>query len=284
MSLDAETRALLEKIGNSAVVIDDPPAASALPKCRHCHEPIDGEPHFARNRYEDKVAFHPACWGIFLDAQQTARDAQRQRDVDQRVEDLEKRFAYHMAGNVTGGDGYGICHPPSWPYARFDNAEFRARSSKKIVAAVEKWDPKKLPALLICAPTGRGKTAALLAWLWRYRDKQLERLRAGEEKVGISSFIFATGPEFAVARRNAALGEEAPLVKHALECSLLIMDELGFEKASEVPFEIIDHRYRQQAVTVVTTGLKPPEFRARYGDAMFRRLTEGGAVLEDFPE
>lgn len=285
MTHDPQLQALIDKIGSSAIVSDDPPPPQprALPSCRQCDESIEGEPHMAKDRYGNAVAFHAACWDSYLQARKDAEERERQRELAQRVADLEKRFDYHMNGNVNGDNGHGLCHPPSWPYARFDNAEFRARSSKKIVGAIEKWDPKKLPTLLVCGPTGKGKTASLVAWLWRYRDQQIARIRAGDAKVWVTPFIFASGPEFAVARRNAALGEEAPLIKHALDCGLLIMDELGFEKQTEVPFEIVDHRYRTQAVTVVTTGLKPAEFRSRYGDAMYRRLTEGGAVVEDFP-
>jgi hypothetical protein len=289
MTHDLELQALIAKIGNSGVVCDAPvPPEQRSTTCRRCGNPVEGDPKVVTERFSGATAaFHPACWDTHCtersEKEAEERERWRARELKQRIDELEKRFAYHMSGNVSGGEGYGICHPPSWPYARFDNAEFRARSSKKIVGAVEKWDPKKLPTLLLCAPTGKGKTAALLAWLWRYRDQQIERLRAGEEKVWITSFVFATGPEFAVARRNAALGDEAPLVRHALDCGILIMDELGFEKPSEVPFEIVDHRYRKQGVTVVTTGLRPKEFRTKYGDAMYRRLSESGAVLEDFP-
>lgn len=283
--MDSELKALINKIGNSAVVVDGKPPAA--PTCRHCNAVIDGEPKLVEPSYGGPlVPFHPACWASYCEERNKARAEANQREIERKVADLKKRFDYYMSGHAPGDQGHGIGHPPNWPYARFDNEVFRARSSKKIVSAVERWDPKTLPTLLLCAPTGRGKTSALVAWLWRHLDQQAARVRAGEEKVWIAQFVFATGPELAVARRNAALGEEAPLVKHALDCKLLILDELGFEKASEaasgVPFEIVDHRYRQQAVTVVTTGLRPTEFRAKYGDAMYRRLTEGGAVVEDF--
>jgi hypothetical protein len=287
MTRDPRLEELINQIGNSAVVIDSLPPAldQALPTCRQCDKTIEGEVKLGKHKLDwmPPGQFHPTCWATYLEGRAKAQEAQRQRELDRRVEDVQKRFAYQMDGHVSGTDGYAICHPPNWPYARFDNAEFRSRSSKKIVGAVEKWDPKKLPTLLLCAPTGKGKTAAIVAWLWRYRDQQIERVRAGEEKVWITSFVFATGPEFTVARRNAALGEEAPLIKHSLDCGILIIDELGFEKPSEVPFEIVDHRYRKQGITVVTTGLRPKEFRAKYGDAMYRRLSESGAVLEDFP-
>lgn len=284
MTLDPEMSQLIAKIGSSAVVIDDKPAENGNPACKRCGGPIDGDPKLVQPAYGgDPVPFHQACWAAHREEQARRHEERRKNELEQKVADFDKRFRYYMAGHTEAVRGHGVCHPPEWPFARFDNEQFRSRASKKIVGAVEKWDPNVIPTLLLCSLTGRGKTAAPVAWLWRYRDQQVERIRAGDEKVWCTSFIFATGPEFAVARRNADLGEEAPLIKHSLDCGILIMDELGFEKQTEVPFEIIDHRYRKQAVTVVTTGLKASEFRARYGDAMYRRLTEGGAVVEDFP-
>jgi hypothetical protein len=38
----------------------------------------------------------------------------------------------------------------------------------------------------------------------------------------------------------------------------------------------VDARYSAVLHTIITTGLRPVEFRKRYGDACWRRLTEQG--------
>jgi hypothetical protein len=283
-NVDAEWQALVAKIGKSGVVVDAPPGSP--PTCQRCRKPLEGEPKSVTDRYDEVTLWHHECWEAYSAEREERRKLARAAAIDEQVKQIERRFRYYLAGNITcdiNERGFGVCQPPQWDFARFDHPEFRRRSSRKIVGAIEKWDPLKLPTLLLAAPTGSGKSAGVLAWLWRYRDQQIARARAGEENAGVTTFIWATGPELTVARRNASLGDEAPLIKHALDCGMLILDELGFERMSEVPFELVDHRYRRQAVTVVTTGLRSVEFRARYGDAMFRRLTENGALVEDFP-
>ncbi|HKY37220.1 MAG TPA: hypothetical protein VJN18_14855 [Polyangiaceae bacterium] len=250
------------------------PGADGRPKCFKCGEPCpEADTRRIRTMGDQIRTLHAACWESEKQRMAAEDEERRRRSIEQRVKYVEDRFESTMER----------CTLPLWPFARFDNAEFRRRSSKKIVSAVERWDPLAVRTLMLTAPTGRGKTAVISAWLWRHRDQQVEKARAGDEKAMTWSFVFATGPELATARRNTQLGHEAPLIERSLETSILFIDELGFEKQSEVPFEIIDHRYREQAITVVTTGLKPKEFRARYGDALFRRLAESGAVIEDWP-
>lgn len=279
--MDAETRSLIDKIGGSAVVVDTP---APTPRCFDCKATFEGEPKIVKNRYGELTTWHHECWDSYVKAREEERRRQQEMRINERIKYIRNRFEYCMSGNITGREGHGLCHPPQWEFARFDNSEFRARSSRKIVGALEKWDATEIPTLLLAGPTGSGKTAGVVAWLWRHLDQQIAKVQAGDEQAGMPQFIFATGPELAVARRNAPLGEEAPLIEHASDCGLLILDELGFEKLTEIPFELVDHRYRAKSVTVVTTGLKPADFRKRYGDAMFRRIAEGGAVVEDFPE
>jgi DNA replication protein DnaC len=92
--------------------------------------------------------------------------------------------------------------------------------------------------------------------------------------------VFVSGLELSGARRRARIGAESELVRAAIASDLLLLDEIGFEPpGEELPF-VVDARYRQKRPTVVTTGLRVVEFRARYGDALWRRLAEGGAVVE----
>lgn len=197
-----------------------------------------------------------------------------------------EREAHRMKSAFDGfmyGRGYEepLTHPPYWEWARFENESFRKRSSRKITSAVERWSPSE-GGLIVSGPTGRGKTGAIVAWLYRMRDGAIAKARAGE-KASIVPFAFVSGPELSGSRRRWKIGQEAPIVRHAIKHGVLFLDEVGFEPLSEELFFTIDHRYRLGAPTVITTGLRPKEFRDRYGDALYRRVAEGGAVVEDWP-
>lgn len=60
---------------------------------------------------------------------------------------------------------------------------------------------------------------------------------------------------------------------------ILTLDELGYERWPELVLEIIGERYDRDLPTVVTSGLKIDELRARYGDATVRKIIEIGNGL-----
>lgn len=244
--------------------------------CFNCYGPIEGE-RVSKSLRGSPCHFHPACWNKIETEQREA--AARQLRAAQ--EGVRRSFKY-------SAEQPGLEQPvgglPLAPYATLDNAEFRSRVSKKFLSAVERYDLTL--NLMLLGPTGRGKTTILAAKMRKLCDDAIAAVKphdAGPLAVCFKPrFLFLAGYELAVARRNWKLGQESPIVAMAKDIEFLILDELGFEPLTELPFEVIDHRYRAQRVTVVTTGLEPAEFRARYGDAAFRRIAEGGAVIEDW--
>jgi DNA replication protein DnaC len=253
-------------------------AAEAAATCALCDKPILGE-SVTRNRRGQPCAIHADCWARF----EIEVAADKERRLKLAKSSIRRSFLYdakheHLEQAVGG--------LPDWPFARFENSEFRARASKTILSALEQYRLQDGLSLLICGETGVGKTGGVVARLYGWLDEAVAAA-VPESDVNIRRFephfFFVTGHELAGSRRNWKLGEDCPIVLEAKRIELLILDELGFEPASELPFEVIDHRYRQRLVTIVTTGRKPKEFRDRYGDAMYRRLVENGALLEDFP-
>lgn len=180
--------------------------------------------------------------------------------------------------HVRAGFEEPLTHTPQWPWARFNNPEFRRRANSKILTAVENWSPDK-GSLLLCGETGAAKSASVLAWLYRMRDQAIAKARAGE-KASIVSFAWITGPELSGCRRRTKIGQESPIVKLALKHYVLILDELGFEPPCEELFFVLDHRLRMEAPVVVTSGRKLEELMARYGDALVRRLIQQGTLVE----
>lgn len=258
----------------------DPPDQQE--SCAACKAPLHGDSIRLREPWGDVRWMHGQCWGRVLKEREEHWERQQAREVERRVGELKRRCAALLSGRL-GEHGQQVCSPPCWPHARFENLEWRRRTSRKIVGAVERWDPRETSTLLLAAPTGSGKSSALLARLHRDYGAAIARAQKGDENVAAPGFIWASGPELAVARRNVGFGSEAPLIAHALKTEILILDELGYEPLTGIPFELVDHRYRAQAITVVTTGLTAAAFAERYGDALYRRLAEGGAVVEDFP-
>jgi DNA replication protein DnaC len=260
--LDAERRQLAEAEQNNALRCQRAETGEWL--CADCNA----------------VKLAPAQALYCADCKKKRREAaaseQQRQQRENAVRKLDGEFRDYASGGRYSG---GLTHPPAWEHARFDNPEFRRRASRKIVAAVERWSPER-GSLLLSAFTGAGKTAAVLAWLYRMRDAAFAKARAGED-AKIVPFAFITGHELANCRRRWSIGEESPLVKLATSVDVLVLDELGFEPMAEELFEVIDHRYRARRSTVITTGRTVEWFKGNYGDALFRRLIEPGTVVED---
>lgn len=250
--------------------------ALAAGVCAECSKELDQSPVLKR-RYFQVEAFHSTCWEVVERRLRAQAEREQASQIRQALERLRLSFEHSFRGPYRD-DGVPLLSTPRWDFARFNNPKFTERST--IVAALEAWSPKE-GSLLVCAPTGGKKTASCVAWIFRAYDEAVERVRKGED-AKFYGFAFITGPDLVMARRNAKLGNEAPLVTLAKATGILFLDELTCEPLSEVVFEVIDARYRAELPTVITTGLRAKEWRARYGDAAYRRIARGGAVVEDF--
>lgn len=212
---------------------------------------------------------------LCADCNARATERRIQEDRKREAEQLREAFDGQLAGS---GSDFGHTNPPRWSWARLSNEEFRRRVDPTLLAGVEAWSPRD-GSLLLAGPTGRGKSALAMAWLYRMLDAKVEAALAGR-KVRLPSFAWISGPELAGCRRRWSIGEESPIVKLALKKSILVLDELGFEPPSEEVFFVLDHRYREGSRTIVTTGATVDEFRSKYGDALLRRLIEPGTIVE----
>ncbi len=195
--------------------------------------------------------------------------------VDRAVAAATKQFE----GSLDGPQGVRLA-TPRWSYARFGNGEFCRLASPKVVEGVRRWHPRHR-SLFVSGPTGVGKSAAVVARLHAQYEAAVAALRR-RERAELWGFAWVSGFELAYARRNAPLGAEPPLIVHAQTTTVLVLDELGFEPSSDALMEVIDHRYRQRRPMIVTTGLTPEQFAARYGAALYRRLVHDGTIVEDW--
>lgn len=184
---------------------------------------------------------------------------------------------------------YGALRLP-FPFATFENPEFLGRvQSRQITAAARRYQLDR--SLVFAGPTGCGKSTLTAAMLRRIAATEVASTLAGP--VGaepslllrqLAGLVWVDGFTLVKARKEHPLGRgEAGLIERAFEAPILVLDELGFEPLSEVVFEVADRRYRDGAITIVTTGQTPAGFAARYGDACWRRFAERGAVVSEWP-
>lgn len=112
---------------------------------------------------------------------------------------------------------------------------------------------------------GCGKTLAAHAWM-------LEGAPSGWKSRGIR---LATASWFARTSRYGGGGEKFALLS---EPAKLVLDDLGVEYADEKESflvdldELLDLRWRDKSLTLLTTNLGEQDFRERYGQRIFDRV------------
>ena len=88
-------------------------------------------------------------------------------------------------------------------------------------------------------------------------------------------------------RDHSKLGEDEPIgIRKARTCSLLFIDDLGWERPhqSQIISDVLATRYDNGLPTLSTSGLSLSDLNTRYGDAVMRRMVETsgkrGAIIE----
>jgi DNA replication protein DnaC len=246
-------------------------ARSIVERCPFCN----GE----TSDTEDCVIIERRSTGMAYHAHKECR-AKRQAEDEQLRQGLQERRREEglrlIAVSWQASAQHDLASFPRWDFARFENDEFMKRASRAVVAGVSAW-PGDRP-LFVSGKTGSGKTASMVAWMHQRRaqfEAEPEAIRRGS-----LGFFFTSGPSLAGCRRRGKIGEEAKLVELAIETPLLVLDELGYEPLSEELLTVVDERHKRGAVTATTTGRTLESFAERYGGSIFRKLTEGGTVVE----
>ena len=93
-------------------------------------------------------------------------------------------------------------------------------------------------------------------------------------------FVWVTEATLSEANKGHPLGRgEPPVIDDAKRLPLAIIDEVGAGDAA-VLMAVANARYERGLPTVVTTGMTQRQVFARYGAALWRRLTEGAEVVD----
>ena len=170
---------------------------------------------------------------------------------------------------------------PDMPWAVWGEG-WTSTCARGIVAALGHWTRAK-GNLVLCGPTGCGKTTAAVARARKLLE-QAERPCPPEDFRFACGVRFAAAADLATARKQHPLGSGEPVeIETAIDASLLILDELGYESQQDTAIpELADIRYRKNRITITTTGLRPAEMVARYGEATVRKLVGGGQLVSAF--
>lgn len=133
--------------------------------------------------------------------------------------------------------------------------------------------------ILLCGNCGNGKTTSMNAFVsvCKYLEgvRRMKVMESGEIPKALT--INATS-----ARRLTQVAKDEVAMNEAKTTHVLCIDDVGLEPTEVLDFgnainpviEILEHRYRQQLFTFITTNLTPKQIREKYGDRVADRFNE----------
>ena len=133
--------------------------------------------------------------------------------------------------------------------------------------------------ILLCGNCGNGKTTTMHAFMSVCKFLEDVRRKALMQKGEIPKGIVLNSTS---ARRLAQVAKDEVAMNEARLTHVLCIDDIGLEPTEVLDFgnainpviEIMEHRYRQQLFTFITTNLTPKQIREKYGDRIADRFNE----------
>jgi hypothetical protein len=159
--------------------------------------------------------------------------------------------------------------PPAYAWARLGAPELAARVRAKVPTDGGLVQVSRAPRVVFLGPAGSGKTSLAVALL---------REMVARERWG----LFAHAYKLAAARGRQKLGTgESPIVARALDTELLLVDDVGNERRTELSAlpDVIFERHAEERRTWVTTAFDEAGIAGLYGDGIARRIFERALVI-----
>lgn len=148
--------------------------------------------------------------------------------------------------------------------------DFKTYPDPKIARMVsEWWVAPRSPWLLLTGDLGVGKTGLAIS--------VAKQALAGGKQALYRPFVELLSDIRATFKtRDASEPDEADLVRACKGADLLVLDDVGAERATgwaqERLFEILNHRYNERRRTLLTTNLGPDELEEHVGDRILSRI------------
>jgi DNA replication protein DnaC len=240
-------------------------------KCPHCGAEISGEwvelPPALKEKYgRDGELWYPPC----------TPECEQKEDLRQWGHDVRRRKAESLLEKSEMPERLERC-----TLEAFDHT-FSAAANRGVVAVeryFEEWEANREAGrgLYLCGGVGSGKT----------------HLAAGLAQELIVKHhvptLFHTAPELLDRLRPSEIGDRDEWASWAMNAELLVLDDLGAEKATEWArerlFVLVNHRYRRNLPTIYTSNIGPDRLAAHLGDRINSRIVETSEfVLVDGPD
>lgn len=132
--------------------------------------------------------------------------------------------------------------------------------------------------ILLCGNCGNGKTTTMNAFFKVCKFLEGACRKKAMERGDLKSWSIQSTS----ARRISQVAKDEALMNDAKTATVLCIDDVGLEPTEVLDFgnainpviEIMEHRYRQQLFTFITTNLTPAQIREKYGDRIADRFNE----------
>lgn len=159
-------------------------------------------------------------------------------------------------------------------------------ASPGMLSLAREWSPRTHGNAVLLGETGQGKSTAA-AVVFR-------RLLQHGWRDGGEAWAFARGMRWCRAEqleremRAHPMGKgECPAFRDAVNASLLVLDELGWERDPKGIASVLAERYDSPRLTIVTSGQTLRQLSEAYGAAVVRRMLTHGSrqptIVEAFP-
>jgi len=211
-------------------------------------------------RIKNKV--FPTCECVVERAEAKIREYQN----FSKKREIEKLFSIHNVGNRFDKSTFSA-------FLERNGSETACQLATQYVQVFPGWQGESL-------------------WLWGEPGNGKTHLAAAITKTLTEQgyiVVFQSVPELLQRIRSTFNSEnkenEAQIMRALLECDLLILDDIGAEKATEWVeekiFNIIDGRYRKEMPTLYTSNLKPKEMLQQVGKRSYDRMVETSLTIEN---
>lgn len=156
--------------------------------------------------------------------------------------------------------------PPLFHGCSFDTFRATTQAQKKALEQCREFASKPQQGLLLAGPWGTGKTHLAVSILRALFDhaKRTDGLR------------FVVVPKLLAEARDAIRSNSASPISAAMDASVLVLDDVGAEKVTdwvrEQLFLLINDRYENEKITIITTNCNLSDLEGSIGGAAVSRI------------